>query len=397
MILVVDPDRAFHARVAEKITPDSPTVEAATLAEARSALEAQGHLLDVVLLGPGLNVDASIQLATLIRDDYEEISVIFVAVVLTSELLQRVLRAGVKDVLPASFSVKQLATSFGHAHAAAARERERNGRTSAAAATARGTIITLLSAKGGVGKSFIASNLASIYAKEGNSVALVDLDLEFGDLGVLLQLQPTRTIADAVQYPEGLDALALEGYLTPHRSGIQLLAAPPEPGLAETISAEDVQTILRLLADRYQYVIVDTPASFTDHVLAAIDVSDLTPTVTGMEVPSIRNAGLCLRTLEMLGIAREKIPLILNRADSRVGLTVSEVERGLGGTLTGSIPSSRDVPLSVNSGSPIADRDPRSPVTRSLVELAAALRPARTGSTPHVAPLARRRHLGRTR
>lgn len=396
MIIIVDPDRAFHARVADKITTGSPTMEAADLAEARTALKAQGALADVVVLGPGLPVDASIELATFIRDAYPEVSVVFVAVVLTSELLQRVLRAGVKDVLPASFSSKQIAKSFEHAHAAAQRERERSGR-GGGDDLGRGTIITLLSAKGGVGKSVIASNLATIYAKEGASVALVDLDLDFGDLGVLLQLQPTRTIADAVQYPEGLDEVALEGYLTQHRSGIRLLAAPQEPGLAETISGADVQTILRLLASRYRYVIVDTPSSFTDPVLAAIDVSDLTPTVTGMEVPSIRNAGLCLRTLEMLGIAREKIPLILNRADSRVGLTVAEVERGLGGKLSGSIPSSRDVPLSVNSGTPIAERDPNSPVTRSLVELAAALRPAKAGPAPHPAPSARRRLLGRTR
>lgn len=395
MIIIVDPDRAFHARVAEKLPTGSSTVEAAGLTEAHETLKTQGALVDVVLLGPGLPVDASIELATFIRDEYPEISVVFVAVVLTSELLQRVLRAGVKDVLPSSFSTKQLAKSFEHAQAAAQRERARSGH--GASEPTRGTIITLLSAKGGVGKSVIASNLATIYAKEGNSVALVDLDLDFGDLGVLLQLQPTRTIADAVQYPEGLDEVALEGYLTPHRSGVRLLAAPQEPGLAETVSGENVQTILKLLAARYRYVIVDTPSSFTDPVLAAIDVSDLTPTVTGMEVPSIRNAGLCLRTLEMLGIAREKIPLILNRADSRVGLTVSEVERGLGGKLTGSIPSSRDVPLSVNSGMPIAERDPHSPVSKSLVELAAALRGPKAGSAPHPATPARRRLLGRTR
>lgn len=391
MILVVDPDHGFHLRVRERL---DASIEMHTADDVRGAREALATAAgtDIVFLGPGLSFDAVVELATSLRDSSPEISVVVVAAVMTSESLQRLLRAGVRDVLPASFSPKQLAASVTHASAAAARERERFG--SQPAQGRRGKVITVLSAKGGVGRSFIASNLAVLLATPAEPVALVDLDLEFGDLSVFFQVQPKHTIGDAAGYPDGLDEVALDGMLTHHRSNVHLLAAPQEPGLAETISGDLVQQVLALLAQRYRYVVVDTPASFTDPVLTAIDASDVLPTVTAMDVASIRSAGLCLRTLEMLGVPREKIRLVLNRADSRVGLNLAEVEKGLGTKVSVSIPSSRDVPLSVNQGNPLAASDPRSPVTRALAELVTVLGAA---AAPSPARPPRRSLLGRTR
>jgi pilus assembly protein CpaE len=245
-----------------------------------------------------------------------------------------------------------------------------------------GKVITVFSSKGGCGKSFVSSNLAVALAqKTGHEVAMVDLDLQFGDLAIMLQLFPARTIYDAAQNLDRLDADALKGYLTPHRGQVFLLAAPLEPGLSETISAESVAKIIRLMKHNYKYVIVDTPPSFTDHVLAALDESDESVLITSMDVPSIKNLKLSLQTLELLGFGRDRIRLVLNRADSKVGLRVQEVEKTLGTRIDVSIPSSREVPLSINRGTPLILEDPRSPVVAAimkLVEIIGAGMPAST-------------------
>jgi pilus assembly protein CpaE len=288
-------------------------------------------------------------------------------------VLQQAIRSGVRDVLPAAFTGAQLVDAVSRAEALAMQMRGRVGVTPAGPDTPDVTdhkVITVFSSKGGCGKSFVSSNLAVALAqKTGETVAMVDLDLQFGDLAIMLQLFPARTIYDAAQNLDRLDADALKGYLTPHRGQVWLLAAPLEPGLSETISAESVAKIIRLMKGIYKYVIIDTPPSFTDHVLAALDESDESVLITSMDVPSIKNLKLSLQTLELLGFGRDRIRLILNRADSKVGLRVQEVEKTLGTRIDVSIPSSREVPLSINRGTPLILEDPKSPVVASIMKL----------------------------
>jgi pilus assembly protein CpaE len=177
-------------------------------------------------------------------------------------------------------------------------------------------------------------------------------------------------MSEAAANVERLDVESLPGYMTPHKSGLHLLAAPLEPGLAETIQPSATQRILRLLRQSFDIVVIDTPALFTEHVLAALDESDECIFMTSLDVPSIKNTKLALQTLEMLGVGKERIRLLLNRADAQVGLRVQEVERMLGARVATQIPSSREVPLSINQGTPLALADPRSGVTVALRELA---------------------------
>jgi pilus assembly protein CpaE len=208
----------------------------------------------------------------------------------------------------------------------------------------------------------------------------------------MLQLFPARTIYDAAQNLDRLDAEALRGYLTPHRQGVYLLAAPLEPGLSETITADQVQRIMKMLKQTFTYVIVDSPPSFTDHVLGALDESDECVLVTSMDVPSIKNLKLALQTLELLGFGRDRIRLVLNRADSKVGLRVQEVEKTLGTSVDVAIPSSREVPLSINRGTPLVTEDPKSPVVASIGKLVDTIG---TPASPKVKPAGGRRLFGR--
>ncbi len=372
MIILADSDRGFQARVLEQVGRRDQMLMVDELKTLERTLNEKANEISVLLLGPNLPAEEALRIAERLSLTSPGISVVFVAGTLSSELLQKALRAGVRDVLPDSFTPQQLIDTVARAEALSRQIRERaGGPAEPDKDTKDHKVITVFSSKGGCGKSFIASNLAILLAsRTGEEVAMVDLDLQFGDLAIMLQLFPARTIYDAAQNLDRLDADALRGYLTPHRQHVYLLAAPLEPGLAETISAEQVVRIMKMLKQTYRYVIVDSPPSFTDHVLGALDESEECVLVTSMDVPSIKNLKLALQTLELLGFSRNRIRLVLNRADSKVGLRVQEVEKTLGTTVDVAIPSSREVPLSINRGTPLVSEDPKSPVVSAIAKLA---------------------------
>lgn len=372
MIVLADPDRRFQSRVADSVGRKDDFIVVDSVLLLDKTLHDKAGQVSVVILGPNLGMEEALDVSRRVQTTMSDVSVILVANALTPDVLQQAIRSGVRDVLPASFTGAQLIDAISRAEGLSLQLRGRVGMTPAQPVdeATDHKIITVFSSKGGCGKSFVSSNLAVALAqKTGEPVAMVDLDLQFGDLAIMLQLFPARTIYDAAQNLDRLDADALKGYLTPHRGQVFLLAAPLEPGLSETISAESVAKIIRLMKGIYKYVIVDTPPSFTDHVLAALDESDESVLITSMDVPSIKNLKLSLQTLELLGFGRDRIRLILNRADSKVGLRVQEVEKTLGTRIDVSIPSSREVPLSINRGTPLILEDPKSPVVASILKL----------------------------
>src|SRR6266508_2929906 len=269
-------------------------------------------------------------------------------------MLRAALRFGVRDVLAASSDGETVRSSVSRAIELATSLR---GRLAAGPGGARpeapggrpGEIITVFSAKGGCGKTFLATNLAVALAAGGTEVALVDLDLHFGDVAIVLQLFPTRTIQDAAR-ERGLDARTLRSYLTPHHAGVWALAAPTEPPVADTVSASAVSTLLKLLRSSFAYVVVDTPAAVTDQVLAAFDESDAIALLATLDVPSIKNLKLTMQTMERLRYPPSRIRVIVNRADSRVGLRLPDVEKVLGTSVDLTIPSPRPLPAIVGVG-----------------------------------------------
>jgi pilus assembly protein CpaE len=374
MIVLADPDRRFQARVADAVgrKDDLQVVDSVLLLD--KVLHDKAGQVTVVILGPNLGMEEALDVSRRIQTSQSDVSVVLIANALTPDVLQQAIRSGVRDVLPAAFTGAQMIDTISRAESLAMQIRGRVGVTPPSATETEDVtdhkVITVFSSKGGCGKSFVSSNLAVALAQRtGEPVAMIDLDLQFGDLAIMLQLFPARTIYDAAQNLDRIDADALKGYLTPHRGQVFLLAAPLEPGLSETISAESVAKIIRLMKRIYNYVIIDTPPSFTDHVLAALDESDESVLITSMDVPSIKNLKLSLQTLELLGFGRDRIRLVLNRADAKVGLRVQEVEKTLGTRIDVPIPSSREVPLSINRGTPLILEDPKSPVVSSIMRL----------------------------
>jgi pilus assembly protein CpaE len=381
VIVLVDPDVRFQARVSEQLGRGSDLVLVDSLDRLESALVRAGRV-DAIILGPSLDPDEAFATSRKLQTTQAELSVLLISQSLGAEVFQRALRNGVRDVLPAAFTSAQLIEAVARAEALATEIR--GAVTTSLVASTPGAghkVITVFSSKGGCGKSFVASNLAvALAGRTGDEVALIDLDLQFGDLAIMLQLFPARTIFDAAQNLERLDAEAIRGYLTPHRQKVFLMAAPLEPGLSETISADAVARIIKLMKESFKWVVIDSPPSFTDHVLAALDQSDECVLMTSMDVPSIKNMKLSLQTLQLLGFGRDRIRLVLNRADSKVGLTVQAVEKTLGTTVDVSIPSSRDVSVSINRGTPLVIDNPKSPVVASIYKMLEFL--GAGGSTP---------------
>jgi pilus assembly protein CpaE len=229
----------------------------------------------------------------------------------------------------------------------------------------------VFSTKGGAGKSMVATNLGVVLAQRSpKPVVLIDADLQFGDVAVMLKLAPQHTIVDAVSALDRLDVALLRNLLVEHRpSSLLVLPAPLEPAFADQIGAAEMVRIVEILRTFCSFVVIDTPAYFNDVVLGLIEMSDDVLLVAGMDIPNIKNVKIGLQTLRLLNTPMEKLRLILNRANSKVKLDVGEVERTLGVQADALIPSDVVVPQSVNKGEPVVQYAPRSGVARAIEEM----------------------------
>lgn len=368
MTAIVDLDRNIADSLHSALGPDSLVLP--SLDALRRHLETQ-FAEDTVVLGPTVDITAALGLAQSMRVSRPSLGVILVRRRVDTSVLSDALRAGIFEVVDER-DLAGLNAAVRRARDIARQLRETVGHlTPSVEAALRGKLITVFSAKGGCGKTTLATNLAAALADRGRrEVCLVDLDLAFGDVAIALQLYPAHTIADAVPIANGLDASAVTSLLTPHSPGLTTLVAPIEPGTAESIPASLVATVLELLKQQFDYVIVDTPPAFDDHVLAAFDQSDLVALLATLDIPALKNLKLTLETLDLLNYPRDRWRLVLNRADSKVGLALGEVEKTLKAPIAAQIPSSRDVPASINRGVPIVLDDPKHPVSAAIKSFA---------------------------
>ena len=244
-------------------------------------------------------------------------------------------------------------------------------------------VIVVVSPKGGSGKTAVSSNLGVALAqRHPGRVVAVDLDVQFGDLGLALALTPERTLAQLARGSQ-IDATTVKLHLTSSSYGLFVLAGANDPVDADSVGHAHVSQVLPLLADSFDYVIVDTPAGLDERTLAALECATDVLLVSSLDVTSIRGLGKAHDALDHRGVDAEG-RLILNRSDSKVGLDPSDAEDVMGMKIACSIPSSREVPLSLNLGTPVVASEPKSAVAKQLQQLAdlyapADRRPARKG------------------
>ncbi|MFJ4265826.1 CpaE family protein [Paenarthrobacter nicotinovorans] len=333
-----------------------------------------GELLEVLVLGPGLNVDDAIRLASLFDLQYPEISVVLAAGN-AAEVALPAMRAGIRDLLEPAADESSIRVLLERASLASAGRRRGLG-AQVDGSRQGGRIIAVMSPKGGVGKTTISTNLAVGLGRTSSmKVVIADLDLQFGDVASGLLLEPEKTIADAVAGAAVQDSMVLKSYLTVHPAGIYALCAPRNPSQIDQISAEQVGHLLEQLAEEFDYVIVDTAPGLGEHVLATLERASDVVWVCGMDIPSIRGLRNGLEVLDEIGLVPEHRHVVLNFADKRSGLTLADVEATVGRPVDITLPRSRSLPYSTNRGVPLLQDGAKDVTLRGLRQLVERFKP----------------------
>jgi pilus assembly protein CpaE len=280
-----------------------------------------------------------------------------------SGFIRRVLESGADDVAILPQTPEQVRFSILKLVA-------RKSRKSDGAPGHQGRLICILGPKGGSGKTLVSANLGVALAEAGQRTAIVDLDLQFGDVALCLGLGPERTFYDLALAGGTLDSQKLDAYLMTHSSGVRVLLAPTRPDQASSISVELIRDVYASLRSNFDAVIVDTPPGFTAEVIATIDAATDLIMIGMLDALSLKNTKLGLETLELMGCDPSMIRLVLNRAQSQVGISQSDVYNVLGREPDVMIPSDREIPRAVNEGVPITLARPSSEAAAAFKRLA---------------------------
>ena len=329
------------------------------VAQASGAL-AGGHL-DCVLHATRETMFPAAEIAAI--KEQTRAPIVVVAAEQGEAILEGALDADVADVLllpqlveNAAFTIKKAA----HAKRGVATTRTKVGR-----------VITVFSPKGGTGKTVTATNLAAAFAKHVQKrTLLLDLDLQFGDAAIAMGLEPEKTIFDLVVAPGELDFEKLTGYTTKHPCGLDILPAPMRPEDAELVTESKITRLLEVARECYDIIVVDTSPFFHGPMLATLDRTDELLVLCGLDVPTLKNVRLALQTLELLSFPTNHIRFVLNRANSKVGLTKREIEAALKMQISHEIPSDRVVPVCVNRGNPATLAESGSDYAKAVIALA---------------------------
>jgi pilus assembly protein CpaE len=322
----------------------------------------------VVCIGDDVPLDLAIEVAAVAdRDHRAEMSVVLVANP-SNELWRHAVRAGVRDIIDPHLVDVELEPALGRAVEWTARLRRESmlpPPPPPPVKTAR--VIVVLSPKGGSGKTMVASNVTAALARDGGGpVALVDLDVQFGDAAYAFGLVPEHTIGQLAAAPT-LDATTLKVFLTRHEpSGAYVLCGAESPEEGESVTEALARRVVELLVRDVDYVVVDTPAGLDERTLAVLELATDAVLVSSLDVSSIRNLGKSLDALDRVGLLPESRHFVLNRSDARVGIEPSDVEAALKMRIDSAVPSSRAIPFSMNQGRPIVVEDPKSQAAREL-------------------------------
>jgi len=327
---------------------------------------------EVVVLDAGPATELGLRLAAAFDRQCPSISVVLVSD-LGAEISMEAMRAGVRDILSPRADVAEIRRVLERAYETAQAKRplakSTNG-TSAQAPKQTGRVISVVSPKGGVGKTTVASNLAVGLAKGAPlSTVMVDLDVQFGDVASALNLEPEYTLIEAVDGPASRDTMVLKTFLTQHRTGLYAICGAKTPAAADNVTAEQVGHLLEMLASEFRHVVVDTAPGLNEHTLSAMDKSTDLVLVTSMDVPGIRGLRKELDTLTELGMFPNRRYIVLNMASASSGLTIPDVEHTIGTRVDLVLPRSKAAPGSTNQGIPLLQSGVKDPMTSQLRQL----------------------------
>ncbi len=375
-ILVLDRGEALADQLraaTEEVSPRPEIVPCARVGSVGEVLESDGPF-DVLVAGPSLGTRSGLARLRVIREELPAMSLVLAFSRRPDASLRDIVRTGAVDLLQLPVEDKELAESLERALEFAVVVPVTAGVEVAAAPTSSptkpdgpGTVYTIASATGGCGKTFYATNLAYFLVRyTGKRVCIVDLDLQFGEVSTALRLRPKYTIFDALQREDTDEAdlqAHIEEYCVAHETGVFVLAAPREPSEADRITPPDVTRILEAIRNRFDYIVVDTPPALAETVLAAFDLSDMLYSMATLDLPSVRNMSVFLSTLERLKVPTDNIRLILNKAESDVGIDIDQVTKLFPQGFESVLPYAKEVSRSINLGMPVMAASPQAEIS----------------------------------
>jgi pilus assembly protein CpaE len=362
---------------AEAIDPSVEVIACNRVGAVSDVLHQQGPFT-VLFAGPSLASRSGLRRLAGLHEDCPATSIVLAFSDRPDASLREIVQAGADDILRLPFDHDDLvialerALDIGSRRMAGATPKAQPGVIPLPVAPALPTqaqVFTVSSATGGCGKTFMATNMALFLARHtGRRVVLVDLDLQFGEVSTALRLRPNYTIYDALHRDDDDFDFGehLDEFLVTHEGGFSVLAAPKDPAEADRIGPADVTRILDVLRGHCDYLVVDTPAALTEVVLAAFDVSEHLFALATVDLPSVRNLGVFLQTLDKLRIPSDNISLILNKAERDVGLDIGQITRLFPQGFKAILPYAREVSRSINMGMPVLASDPTAEVSRKL-------------------------------
>lgn len=366
--VLVDPAEEARDVMATALGPDEPWMSHDSLPQVAQSIDA-GSVPAVVLVGPGVVHDDTIMLAQSIQDERLPVRIIQFTKVLDPDRIRDAMRAGMADVIEVGSTTSEVSQAVGRARRDLLTDlRARVAGTSAVEPPQPTPIIALAAGKGGVGTSLVTTNVAVAMSHRGSKVALVDLDTGSGDLAIMLQRRPSLTILDAMDRAEHLDLDAVSGYLTSVNDDLHLLAAPLQGG-DFTIPATPFMSMLGLIAETVDVILIDLGQSHAASARAVLAEASKVVVVTTCEVTAVRGTRRVLHELDAIGVSRSRVRLVVNQADLSTGLSMADLSKALDRRLDASIAWDKGAAKSVNHGRPLVGRR-RSKAGQALTAMA---------------------------
>ena len=387
-VMIVDDVSETRENVRKLLQFESDVDVAGTARTGKEAIQlAQELNPDVVLMDINMPDMDGITATESIRSKLPAVQVIILSVQGDPNYMRRAMLAGARDFLTKPPMGDELISAIRRAGAMAQSERSKTAQIQAVMPTVnaggmigfgipKGKIVTVYSPKGGAGTTTLAVNLALTLHNEDTRVALVDGNLQFGDIAVFVNEQGKNTLTELAPRAEELDPEIVEEVMIKHAaSGVHILAAPSRPEYAEKVSSAQFSKVLEYLRQLYAYVVVDTSSYLTEITLAAIDASDLIVLVTTQDIPAIKNCRLFLDLLQTMGVERDRILFAKNRFDKRINITPERVAENLKQEIASVIPlDEQTVTKAVNRGVPFVIDAKNQPATRGIFSLAEGVR-----------------------
>ena len=374
-ILILDRNEALAEqleRVVDDLRP-RPEIRTVTRVGAVGDLLTDDGPFDVLIAGPSLATRSGLARLEVIHDEIPAMYLLLAFSRRPDAALRDIVRTGAVDMvqLPADDevvreSLERVLELSRKASAAAAPVPA----VAAPAADTLGRVYTMSSATGGCGKTFLATNLAFMLSHfTGKRACVVDLDLQFGEVSTALRLRPKYTIFDALQREDTDEAdlrAHIQEYCVQHETGVSVLPPPREPSEADRINPPDVTRILEAVRNAFDFVIVDTPPALAETVLAAFDLSDMLYVMATLDLPSVRNMSVFLGTLERLKVPTDNVRLVLNKAESDVGIDIEQVTKLFPQGFESVLPYAKEVSRSINLGMPVMAASPDAEISRLM-------------------------------